>query len=220
MHDADSHSMVIASDYRVPDPARVWPLLERNKSALAAIGAHHVTVYTSTRDHGRVLVMIGVDSREPIVELLRSRVFFDWFDAAGVEDIPAVFAGEIIDTFEAQAQAQAQAQAHAKPPTTPAAPGVVVAAIASVHDASTFISNVRSAMPRFTAAGVRRTWAYRAFDDDNEVLIVQEFPDEAAARRWIEHPDAAAEWIAGAGVGAYPPLFVGRIVDMMRIEAD
>ena len=39
---------------------------------------------------------IGVRSREPIVELLRSRVFFDWFDAVGVEDFPAVFAGVFI----------------------------------------------------------------------------------------------------------------------------
>ena len=124
----DIHSMVIASDYRVPDPTKVWPLLQRNKPALADIGAHHVLVYTSTHDHGRVLVMIGVHSREPIVELLRSRVFFDWFDAVGVDDIPAVFAGEIVDRFVAA------------PPTspsgapTPAAPGVVVAAVASVDD--------------------------------------------------------------------------------------
>src|SRR5271166_5509913 len=127
LSNGDIHSMVIASDYRVPDPTRVWPLLQRNKAALGEIGAHHVLVYTSTHDYGRVLVMIGVHSREPIVELLRSRVFFDWFDAAGVEDIPAVFAGEIIDRFIAA------------PPTTtstPGAPGVVVAAIASVDDVS------------------------------------------------------------------------------------
>src|ERR1700722_15117004 len=96
---SDIHSVVIAVDYRVPDPPRVGPLLERRKSALADIGAHHVLVYTSTHDYGRVLVMIGVHSREPIVELLRSRVFFDWFDAVGVEDIPAVFAGEIVERF-------------------------------------------------------------------------------------------------------------------------
>ena len=66
----DIHSMVIASDYRVPDPTKVWPLLERRKSDLAGIGAHHVLVYMSTHDDGRVLVMIGVHSREPIVELL------------------------------------------------------------------------------------------------------------------------------------------------------
>jgi hypothetical protein len=204
----DIQSMVIASDYRVPDPTRVWPLLERNKSALADIGAHHVLVYTSTHDYGRVLVMIGVHTREPIVELMRSRVFFDWFDAAGVDDIPAVFAGEIVDRFVAV------------PPATPAAPGVVVAAFASVDDVSTLNAEVRLAMDRFTAAGIRKTWVFQAFDDDHEVLILQEFPDEERAREWIDHPDAAAQWMSGAGIGAYPPLFVGRFYDMMRIEAD
>ena len=208
MSTGDIHSMVIASDYRVPDPTRVWPLLERNKAALAGIGAHHVLVCTSTRDYGRVLVIIGVRSREPIVELLRSRVFFDWFDAAGVEDIPAVFAGVIIDRFVPA------------PPATPSAPGVVVAAIASVDDVSTLTAGVRSAIDRFTAAGIRKMWIFRAFDDDHEVLILQEFPDEESARRWIDHPDAAARWMSGAGVGAYPPLFVGRLFDVMRTEGD
>ena len=208
MNNGDIHSMVIASDYRVPDPTRVWPLLERNKAALADIGAHHVLVYTSTRDHGRVLVMIGVHSREPIVELLRSRVFFDWFDEAGVEDIPAVFAGEIVDRFIAE------------PPKTPAAPGVVVAAIASVNDVSLLTSEVSTAIDRFTTAGIRKTWVFQAFDDDHEVLILQEFPDEETALEWIDHPDASAQWMSGAGMGAYPPLFVGRFFDMMRIEAD
>lgn len=208
MNNGDIHSMVIASDYRIPDPTRVWPLLERNKAALADIGAHHVLVYTSTYDYGRVLVMIGVHSREPIVELLRSRVFFDWFDAAGVEDIPAVFAGEIIDRFVPD------------PPPAPGAPGVVVSAIASVGDVPTLTAEVSSAMGRFTAAGIRKTWVFQAFDDEHEVLILQEFPDEEGARRWIDHPDAAAQWMLGAGMGAYPPLFVGRFFDMMRIEAD
>ena len=208
MSNGDIHSMVIASDYRVPDPTRVWPLLKRNKAALADIGAHHVLVYTSTRDHGRVLVMIGVHSREPIVELLRSRVFFYWFDEAGVDDIPAVFAGEIVERFIAQ------------PPNTPAAPGVVVAAIASVNDVSLLTSEVSTAIDRFTTAGIRKTWVFQAFDDDHEVLILQEFPDEETARQWIDHPDAAAQWMSGAGIGAYPPLFVGRFFDMMRIEAD
>ena len=207
MNDGDIHSMVIASDYRIPDPTQVWPLLERRKSALADIGAHHVLVYTSTHDYGRVLVMIGVHSREPIVELLRSRVFFDWFDAVGVEDIPAVFAGEIVDRFVAA------------PPSTSGAPGVVVAAIASVDDVSALTAEVRSAMDRFIAAGIRKTWVFQAFDDDHEVLILQEFPDEESARQWIEHPDAAAQWMSGAGVGPYPPLFVGRFFDMMRIES-
>ena len=200
-------SLVIASDYRVPDPARVWPLLERNKAALADIGAHHVLVYTSTHEHGRVLVLIGVHSREPIVELLRSRVFFDWFDEAGVEDIPAVFAGEIVDRFIAAT------------PIAPQAPGVVLAAFASVSDVMALDAEVRSGWDRFTAAGVRKTWVFQAFDDEHEVLILSEFPDEDGAREWIDPPDAAAQWMSGAGVGAYPPIFVGRFANMMRIEA-
>ncbi|BBX41805.1 hypothetical protein [Mycobacterium simiae] len=206
MNNGDIHSMVIASDYRVPDPTKVWPLLERNKAALADIGAHHVLVYTSTHEYGRVLVMIGVHSREPIVELLRSRVFFNWFDEAGVQDIPAVFAGEIVDRFLPA------------PSETATVPGVVVAAIASVDDVATLTAGVRRAMDRFTAAGIRKTWVFRAFDDSQEVLILQEFPDERSARQWIEHPDAAAQWMSGAGVGPYPPLFVGRFSNMMRIE--
>ena len=102
--DPHSHSLVIASDYRVPDPEQVWPLLTRRRSALADIGAHHVLLYTSTHDPGRVLVTIGVRSREPIVELLRSRVFFEWFDAVGVDDIPAVFAGEIVERLKKDPQ--------------------------------------------------------------------------------------------------------------------
>ena len=208
MTSGDIHSMVIASDYRVPDPTRVWPLLERNKSALADIGAHHVLVYTSTHDHGRVLVMIGLHSREPIVELLRSRIFFDWFDAAGVDDIPAVFAGEIIDRFVAEPESNSQA------------PGVVVAAIASVDDVSTITAEVHGAIGRFAAAGVRKMWVFQAFDDEREALILSEFSDEEGARRWIDHPDAAAQWMTRAGVGPYPPLFVGRLFDVMRIETE
>ncbi|OBA84361.1 fatty-acid--CoA ligase [Mycobacterium sp. 1164966.3] len=204
-------SMVIASDYRVPDPSRVWPLLENNKAALADIGAHYVMVYTSTHDYGRVLVMIGVHTPEPIVELLRSRVFFDWFDAVGVDDIPAVFAGAIVDKIVAGPQPT---------PSAPAAPGVVVAAMASVDNVGTLIAGVHSAMDRFIAAGIRKTWIFQAFDDHDEVLILQEFPDEDSAREWIEHPDAAAQWMTGAGVGAYPPLFVGRFFDMMRIQPE
>ncbi|HME16631.1 MAG TPA: fatty-acid--CoA ligase [Mycobacterium sp.] len=198
--------MVIASDYRVPNPERVWPLIQRRESALAGIGAHHVLVYTSTHDYGRVLVTIGVRSREPIVELLRSRVFFDWFDAVGVEDIPAVFAGEIVERFNSGT------------PSQPTAPGVVIAAIASVDNVSILAAEIRGALSRFQTAGIRETRVFKAFDDGHEVLILQEIDDEDAARRWIEHPDVVARWMTGAGVGAYPPLFVGKLVGMMRID--
>ena len=204
--DPNSHSLVIASDYRVPDPEQVWPLLTRRRSALADIGAHHVLLYTSTHDRGRVLVTIGVRSREPIVELLRSRVFFEWFDAVGVDDIPAVFAGEIVERFGSGAR------------SAQSAPGVVVAAISAVDNVPLLTNEIRGALPRFDAAGIRETRLFQAFDDSREVMILQELDDEDRARRWIEHPDTAAPWIDGAGRGAYPPVFLGKFYDMMRID--
>ena len=202
----DSRSLVIASDYRVPDPARVPRLLEKRKAALAEIGAHHVFVHASTIDPGRVLVSIVVHNHEPIVDLLRSRVFFEWFDAVGVEDIPAVFAGALVDGVNLVDS------------TSPAPPGVVVAAMTSVNDVTTLIEHVHLALDRFKAAGIERTWIFQAFDDPREVMILQQIDNEDSARRWIEHPDAAAEWMERAGMGAYPPLFVGKFLHMMRID--
>ncbi|HZU46411.1 MAG TPA: fatty-acid--CoA ligase, partial [Mycobacterium sp.] len=57
-----------------------------------------------------------------------------------------------------------------------------------------------------------------AFDDPREVMILQQIDNDANARRWIDHPDAAAEWMDGAGRGAYPPMFIGRFLHMMRID--
>lgn len=202
----DAHSLVIASDYRVPDPTRVPRLLQSRKAALAEIGAHLVIVYSSTLDYGRVLVNIAVHNREPIVDLLKSRVFFEWFDAVGVDDIPAVFAGELVDRIEL---------ADTKDPLPP---GVVVAAMTSVHDVSELIEHLHSALDRFRAAGIRKTWIFQAFDDPREVMILQEIGDEKSAREWIEHPDTVAEWMENAGMGAYPPLFVGKLLHVMRID--
>jgi hypothetical protein len=200
------HSLVIASDYRVPDPTRVPRLLESRKSALADIGAHHVIVHASTIDHGRVLVSIAVGNRQPIVDLLRSRVFFEWFDAVGVEDIPAVFAGERVDRIDLTDA------------DNPGPPGVIVAAMTSVQDVSGLIERVHLALDRFRAAGIRQTWIFQAFDDPREVMILQEVGDENSARRWIENPDPAAEWMENVGMGAYPPLFVGKFLHMVRID--
>jgi hypothetical protein len=199
-------SLVIASDYRVPDPTRVPRLLESRKSALADIGAHHVIVHASTIDHGRVLVSIAVRNRQPIVDLLKSRVFFDWFDAVGVEDIPAVFAGELVDRIDLTDAAD------------PGPPGVIVAVMTSVPEVSSVIEHVHLALDRFRAAGIRKTWIFQAFDDPQEVMILQEIADEDSARQWIENPDSAAEWMQKAGMGAYPPLFVGEFLHMMRID--
>ena len=50
------------------------------------------------------------------------------------------------------------------------------------------------------------------------MLILQQIDDELSARRWLHDSDDAAEWLTEAGVGAYPPVFIGRFQQMMRIK--
>jgi hypothetical protein len=204
--DVYRHSLVIAFDYRIPDPSRVGPLLEKRTAALAAMGAHHVLVYRSIHEHGRVLVLTGVRSREPIVDLMRSRVLMDWFDSVGVEDIPAIFAGEMVERFDLTKDSPA-------PPL-----GVVVAGIVSVDDVAVLISQLRLAVGRFASAGIRKLWVFQAFDDSREVLVLQEVDDEESARRWMDYPDVATEWMTRAGVGVYPPLFVGEFDRLVQVD--
>jgi hypothetical protein len=201
----ETHSLVLTTDYRVPDPTRVWPLLQRRRDGLAALGAHHVFVYASTTDPERVLVTIALETREPVAQLLRSRAFFEWFDAVGVEDLPAVFAGELIERFD-----------FVEDPAT-APPGVVVVGIVVVEDAAAFQDHVRKSRDLFLKAGIRRVRIFEAFDDPHEVMFLHELSDEESAGRWLQRRDVAAEWFSDAGVGAYPPLFVGRFAHMMRI---
>jgi hypothetical protein len=186
----------------------VWPLLQRRREGLAALGAHHVFVYTSITDPERVLVTIALDTREPVAELLRSQAFFEWFDAVGVEDLPAVFAGELIERFDLVED------------PAPTAPGVVVVGITVVDDSAAFRTHVRQTRELFGKNGIRRVRIFEAFDDPHEVMFLQELADEESAARWLNRPETAAEWLSDAGVGAYPPVFVGKLAHAMRIGDD
>src|ERR1700736_1468654 len=146
------HSVVLASDYRVPSVDEMWLSLKGRRDDFAGIGAHHVVVYASVWESGRVLVTIGVHNRDLLPELLRSPVIFEWFDVAGVDDIPAVFAGEVVEKLDLGGPVDGQP------------PGVVVAALASVEDVAALLDDVHSAAERFTAAGLRKVWIYRAID--------------------------------------------------------
>ena len=203
----ETHSLVLTTDYRVPDPTRVWPLLQRRRDGLAALGAHHVFVYTSTKDPERVLVSIALDTREPVAELLRSKAFFEWFDAVGVDDLPAVFAGELVERFDFVEY----------PAVAP--PGIVVVGIMVVEDNAAFRVHVRDTRDLFLKAGIRRVRIFEAFDDPEEVMFLHELADADSVERWLRRPDIAAEWFSDAGVGAYPPLFIGRLAHTMRIES-
>jgi hypothetical protein len=201
-----THSLVLASDYRVPDPERVWPLLESRQDALADMGAHHVLVYASTTDPGRVLVFIAIHAREPVLELLRSRVFFEWFDAVAVEDIPAVFAGEVVERLDVAGR------------SGPAAPQVMVSLVTLVEDVPNLVAHVRETVDELRTAGIRNVLIFSAFDNPREVMLLLQIDDETHARHWLRYSGMAAEWLGKAGIGAYPPVFVGRFLRMIRID--
>ena len=201
-----NQSLVLASDYRIPKPERVWPLLESRQDALAAMGAHHVLVYSSTTEPGRVLVMIAIHQREPVLELLRSRVFFDWFDAVGVDDIPAVFAGELVERLDLAGE------------PTPSAPEVMVSVVTSVDNVTNLVTHVRETADDLRDSGVRRMLIFSAFDDAGEVMMLFQIDDEAHARHWLRDSVLASEWMGKAGIGAYPPVFVGKLKQAFRVE--
>ena len=206
-------SLVLAADYRVPDFDHWWAAIAGDLARLPDLGVHIVVVYRSLQDANRIFVTIGVRERGPVDALLRSPVMFSWFDSAGVDEIPPMFAGEVVEKLDLDPRAG--------PSATPGA--VIVAAIAPVgrlegpEGLDRLRASVHGAVTRLAASGVRRFWIYRALDDQAEVMILQEMATERQAEQWIRHPDAAAAFMAEAGVGAYPPLFVGRLVDAIEV---
>ena len=219
-------SLVLAADYRVPDFDHWWAALAGNLPRLPGLGPHHVVVYRSLQDASRVFVTIGVTERGPAAAggkasmvnvLLRSPVMMSWFDSAGVDEIPPVFAGEVVEKLDLDPHAGRPGGAE---PGAAAAGAVIVAAIAPVgrlEGLDRLRASVHGAVARLAASGVRRFWIYRALDDQAEVMILQEIATERQAEQWVRHPDAAAAFMAEAGVGAYPPLFVGRLVDTIEV---
>ena len=203
-------SLVLAADYRVPDFDHWWATLTGDLPRLPSLGAHHIVVYRSLEDASRIFVTIGVRERRPIGALLRSPVMFSWFDSAGVEEIPPLFAGEVVEKLELAGEAAA-----------PAVPGaVIVAAIAPVgrlEGLNRLRASVHAAVARLAASGVRRFWIYRALDDQAEVMILLQIATERQAEQWVRHPGAAAAFMSEAGAGAYPPLFVGRLVQSIEV---
>jgi hypothetical protein len=200
---ARARDYVFAVEFGVPVPERVSSVLSRHEESLIDLGARYTFVYESIDKPGTVLVIIGVRSEQPLLNLLRSPYFSDWFDAVGVTDFPAVFAGATVDRFDL-----------GEPPE----PGreVVVAAVTPVNDIDEFLRTVRSSLTGFASAGIRRTLVYRAFDSPGEVMFLQQLASEEKARNWVRRSHIAAEWLHSAGVGAYPPVFVGRFVYAQR----
>ncbi|MBP2452179.1 hypothetical protein JOF57_002092 [Mycolicibacterium lutetiense] len=181
--------------------------MKKHRSGLLSIGAHHVVLYKSIWEPGRVLVTIGIRHARSIRDVLRSPAIFEWFDISGVEDIPPIFGGEVVEKIDLTEPAPDEHVA-----------GVIVGAVATVDDVPTLMRKVHDGLERFEQGGIRKIWVYQALDDGQEVMILQEVSDEISARQWIDHPDAAAEWMTTAGFGAYPSLFVGKLAHIMNVD--
>lgn len=203
------HSLILAADYRVDDPVSMWNSLKARQDSLANIDAHHVVLYTSIWEPGRILVTIGISHPNSVRDVLRSPAIFDLFDISGVQDIPAIFAGEVVEKIDLYDGEPGPAES--------AVAGVIVGVVTTVDSVDDLMVKVHGALDRIRQSGVRKLWVYRAFDDGHEVLILQEVENESRARRWIDHPDAAAEWMSRAGFGAYPSLFVGKFAHHMTV---
>jgi hypothetical protein len=219
------HSLILAADFSVDDVESMWTSISARQDHLAGMAAHHVVVYKSIWEPGRVLVTIGIRRPNSVRDVLRSPAIFELFDDSGVDDIPAIFAGEVVEKIDLH---QSQDDAVAR---------VVGGVVTRVQDVGTLMDKVHGAVERFAQAGVRKIWVYRAFDDGQEVMILQEIEDEVRARRWIDHPDAAAEWMSLGGrersdpgnhfgddgpsdpsTGAYPTVFVGTLAHLMTVD--
>ena len=209
MSEYDLHSLILACDFRVADVDGMWRWLKKHEDGLESIGAHHVVVYRSIWEPGRVLVTIGVRNPNSIRYILRSPTLFEWFDTAGVEDIPPIFGGEVVEKIDLYGPSSEEHVGR-----------TVVGVMSSVDDVSALMVKIHDGLDRFRRGGVRKIWVYRALDDGQEVMILQEIKDEASARHWIDHPDAAAEWMSHAGLGAYPTQFVGRFFHLMSIDGE
>src|SRR6476661_4482823 len=199
-------SLVLAADYRIADYDGWWAAISNDLPALRRLSAHHLVIYRSLQHDDRVFITIGIHDRRPMEELLRSPEVFSWFDAAGVDEIPPIFAGEVIEKLSLGDNTRFHG----------AAP-VIVAGIVPIEDFDRFWAWVHGDVDRLAAAGVRQFWTYRALDDPIEYMMLQEIETQAQAERYIARSDNVARWMSRAGVGVYPPLFIGRLVEMVDL---
>jgi len=207
MSEYNLHSLILACDFRVIDVDRMWNWLKWHREGLATIGAHHVVLYTSIWEPNRVLVTIGLRHVKSLRDVLRSPQIFEWFDISGAQDIPPVFGGEVVEKIDLY-----------EPSPEDQVGRIVVGVMSTVEDVPTLMEKVHDGLDRFKRGGVRKIWVYRALDDGHEVMILQEIDNEFNARKWVEYPDVAAEWMATAGLGPYPTQFVGKFAHLMSID--
>jgi hypothetical protein len=198
-------SSVLASQFQEKNSDLWWSSRRPLPATLPRLRPHPPVLSRGLADADRIFSTVGIRQREPLEALLRSPQIFEWFDSAGVDDVPSIFAGQVIEKLDLT--------------TYTGQPGaVIVAGIVRLDDPQRWLDNVHASAQDLLAGGVTRVWTYQALDDEQELMILQEIDTEKHAKRWITYKDNVAEWMARAGVGAYPPLFVGRLADVLAVD--
>ena len=188
---------MLAVEHEVRDFDRWWSQVQGGRVHLATLGTA-LLAYRSLTDPNHVFVCMALSARESMEGLLRSGVVLEWFDAAGVEEVPPIFVGRDGARFDVDV-------------TRSAVPQVVVTTVARVADPSRVMDRLTRDENAMRAWGVRRTYVYRALDDEREVLIIQALDSEEHAARWLQHHELLGEWLTGEGEGVYPPVFAGTL---------
>jgi hypothetical protein len=199
---------VLAAEFVARDVGHMWSVLESSQTRLAALGAHHVVQYTSVEESNRVLVTVGVRNMGPVQRVIRSPLVFEWFDAAGVDHIPPLFAGTVIEKVAVSGDADSMP------------PSIVVSALICVDDIQALRRRTHQERKRLAASGVLKIWMYRAFDDAHEVLVMMEVENARTAQDWISLISVSDPWTWSAAGGIYPAPFVGMLNHIMGIVTE
>jgi hypothetical protein len=94
----------------------------------------------------------------------------------------------------------------------------MVSLVTLVEDVPNLVAHVRETIDELRVAGIRKVLIFSAFDNPREVMLLLQIDDEAHAHHWLRYSGLAAEWLDKAGIGAYPPVFVGRFRRMIRVD--
>ena len=106
------HSRILAADFSVADEAGIMERLAVNNDSLARLGAHHLVVYRALHEPKRVFATLGLQDRGSIDKLLRSPAVMEWYDSAGVDEIPPMFAGDVVEKIELESPVSEEFRCH------------------------------------------------------------------------------------------------------------
>ena len=201
-------ALVLGCDFRVRDYQRWWDVVDGAREQLALAGVRHLVVYRAAADARRIFTTIGLQSREPVDRIMAAPEILTWFDLAGIDDVPPVFVGTLVDKLRYLDDAGGG---------TDWVTGEIVASIFRAADYSKYLDRVHASRQQFIDVGMRQFWIYRALDDDAEIMSLQEIDSHRHAEAWLDYPAAVDDFYREAGVGVYPPIFVGTIAEVIEI---